>query len=202
MTHAKQQRRAAGGSPGTENRRASEALAYETFDSPIGRIVVVAGVRGVCAIEFADHAARLCTHLERWFESGDFAHRGDPAGALPRLHAYFAGDASALDDLPVDPHGTPFQLAVWKALRDIPTGETRSYADIARTIGRPAAVRAVGAANGSNPIAIAVPCHRVIGSDGSLTGYGGGIERKRWLLTHEGAKPARAAAQGVLPIRA
>jgi methylated-DNA-[protein]-cysteine S-methyltransferase len=86
----------------------------------------------------------------------------------------------------VDPRGTPFQLAVWKALRDIPAGETRSYADIARAIGRPSAVRALGAANGSNPIAIAVPCHRVIGSDGSLTGYSGGLRMKVWLLHHEG----------------
>ena len=104
-----------------------------------------------------------------------------------RLAAYYAVDLGALDAIAVDSGGTPLQGRVWGALRTIPPGETVSYQTLARRIGAPTAVRAVGAANRTNPIGIVVPCHRVIGADGSLTGYGGGIERKRWLLTHERA---------------
>lgn len=161
-------------------------LAFDETATPLGPLLVVTGPRGVCAIEFADHDARMRGHLERWFGAGAPARRGDPAGAIPRLRAYFDGALAALEDLAVDPRGTPFQREVWNALRAIPPGRTRSYADIARALGRPRAVRAVGAANGRNPIAIAVPCHRVVGTDGTLTGYAGGIERKRWLLAHEG----------------
>lgn len=104
--------------------------------------------------------------------------------AMDELRRYFAGEHLQFS-CPLDLHGTPFQIAVWEELFRIPYGETRSYADIARAIGRPAAVRAVGAANGANPIAIIVPCHRVIGSNGSLTGYGGGLPTKEWLLAME-----------------
>jgi methylated-DNA-[protein]-cysteine S-methyltransferase len=104
------------------------------------------------------------------------------------MRAYFKGDIAAIDRLPVDDTvGTPFQRSIWRALRRIPKGKTISYAELARRIGKPRAVRAAGLANGQNPISIVVPCHRVIGSNGTLTGYGGGIERKRWLLEHEGA---------------
>jgi methylated-DNA-[protein]-cysteine S-methyltransferase len=109
---------------------------------------------------------------------------GSLAGAFER---YFAGDVTVLSEIPTLESGTPFQIAVWRALRKIPVAETRSYGDIARSVGRPRAFRAVGAANRTNPIAIVVPCHRVIGSDGSLTGYGGGLDRKEWLLAHERA---------------
>jgi methylated-DNA-[protein]-cysteine S-methyltransferase len=107
------------------------------------------------------------------------------------LEAYFAGDVSAIDRIPVDAAGTPFQRQVWAALRQIPAGSTTTYGELAARIGRPSACRAVGLANGSNPVAIVVPCHRVIGANGSLTGYGGGLARKRWLLDHErgGALP-------------
>jgi len=115
----------------------------------------------------------------------------DPTSASPllaeaarQLDAYFAGELREFD-LPLRPNGTPFQLAVWDALREIPYGQTASYADVARRIGRPTAARAVGHANGRNPLAVVVPCHRVIGSDGSLTGYSGGLEMKRVLLTLE-----------------
>jgi methylated-DNA-[protein]-cysteine S-methyltransferase len=101
-----------------------------------------------------------------------------------------AGHTAVLDSLEVETAGTPFQRTVWHALREIPAGATMSYGALAKRIGRPSAVRAVGLANGANPIGIVVPCHRVVGADGSLTGYGGGLERKRWLLAHE----ARAAA--------
>ena len=104
------------------------------------------------------------------------------------LEAYFDGELSALDTIPVLAKGTPFQQQVWTALRTIPAGTTLSYSALAQQIGRPTAVRAVGLANGSNPIGVVVPCHRVIGANGTLTGYGGGINRKSWLLTHEGAK--------------
>jgi methylated-DNA-[protein]-cysteine S-methyltransferase len=104
------------------------------------------------------------------------------------INRYFAGELSAINDLVVKTAGTPFQREVWQALREIPCGDTVSYSKLAQRVGRPAAVRAVGLANGSNPICIVVPCHRVIGADGSLTGYGGGLERKRWLLRHESAR--------------
>ena len=109
--------------------------------------------------------------------------------------AYFDGDTRCLNELPTSTEGTAFQRDVWSALKTIPRGETRSYADIARSIGRPKAVRAVGLANGANPVAIVVPCHRVIGADGSLTGYGAGVERKRWLLKIEGVVPTSPTSQ-------
>ena len=112
--------------------------------------------------------------------------------AEEQLNEYFAG-ARREFDLPLAPKGTPFQKAVWAEMCRIPYGETRTYGQLAQAIGSPKAVRAVGLANGANPVGVVVPCHRVIGSDGSLTGYGGGLERKRWLLTHEGAS-FRAAA--------
>ena len=105
------------------------------------------------------------------------------------LSAYFAGDLRAIDAVAVDPEGTPFQRRVWAALRTISAGTTWSYAELARAVGQPAATRAVGAANGRNPIALVLPCHRVIASDGTLGGYGGGLEMKRWLLRHEGSWP-------------
>jgi methylated-DNA-[protein]-cysteine S-methyltransferase len=110
-----------------------------------------------------------------------------PPAIRTALEAYIAGELDALDALPTETGGTVFQRKVWAALRTIPVGTTVTYAQLAKRIQRPAAIRAVGHANGSNPISIVVPCHRVIGADGSLTGFGGGIERKRWLLEHEGA---------------
>ena len=115
----------------------------------------------------------------------------NPAGLSAAIRAYFDGKLEAIDGLPVATGGTPFQRKVWQALRQIPCGRTLSYGALAKRIGRETAVRAVGHANGDNPISIVVPCHRVIGANGTLTGYGGGIERKRWLLAHEGASAAR-----------
>ncbi len=127
-------------------------------------------------------AARL---RARYGEGVAFAPRGDPLGLAGRVRAYFEGDLLALAAVPVDGGGTPFQRRVWAALRDIPAGATESYSALAARIGMPRAARAVGLANGRNPVAIAVPCHRVVGADGSLTGYAGGLQRKRWLLDHE-----------------
>jgi methylated-DNA-[protein]-cysteine S-methyltransferase len=109
----------------------------------------------------------------------------NPHGLRDKLTSYFAGDIEAIDDISVQTAGTSFQRSVWNELRNIPSGSSISYGKLAEQIARPKAVRAVGLANGSNPIGIVVPCHRVIGSNGSLTGYGGGLERKRWLLDHE-----------------
>jgi methylated-DNA-[protein]-cysteine S-methyltransferase len=113
-------------------------------------------------------------------------HSGNGTG-VPALAAYFGGELDALADVPVKTEGTAFQRDVWNALRRIPAGATISYGQLAANVGRPTASRAVGLANGSNPISIVLPCHRVIGANGALTGYGGGIERKRWLLEHERA---------------
>jgi methylated-DNA-[protein]-cysteine S-methyltransferase len=118
-----------------------------------------------------------------------------------KLSAYFAGELSALAGLTVLTGGTPFQRQVWAALRKIPIGKTTSYGALAQRIGRPNAIRAVGLANGANPVGVVIPCHRVIGADGSLTGYAGGLERKRWMLEHEGALPqsrVRGARHGVI----
>ena len=123
------------------------------------------------------------------------------ADAARQLADYFAGTRRAFD-LPLAPRGTGFQQVVWRALLAIPYGETCSYGELARAIGRPAASRAVGAANGRNPIAIVIPCHRVIGADGSMTGYGGGLPTKKWLLAHEGVPTdaRRATSDAQLPL--
>ena len=113
----------------------------------------------------------------------------DPAGAATRLGQYFAGQLDAVDAIDVELNGTPFQKRVWHALGSVRAGTTAAYVEIARAIAAPTAVRAVGAANGANPVAVIVPCHRVIGSNRTLTGYGGGLDRKRWLLEHEGLRP-------------
>ncbi len=116
-----------------------------------------------------------------------------PASVTRALDAYFDGDCGVLDKIRIATGGTPFQRAVWRALRTIKSGTTKSYGEIAASIGRPQASRAAGAANGANPIAIVVPCHRVIGANGALTGYGGGLPRKRWLLDHERAFSSHVA---------
>lgn len=155
--------------------------------TPLGPMVAAATDEAVCLLEFADRRA-LSTQLERFARRVPvvFAPGDNPVlEALGReLHEYFAGERLGFD-VPVLAPGTPFQEQVWEALREIPAGETRSYADLAGAIGRPTAVRAVARANGSNRLAILIPCHRVIGSDGSLAGYGGGVWRKRRLLDLE-----------------
>ena len=154
--------------------------ATRTLPSPVGTLTLIASGQGLAAILWQDDdPARVRLGPRQ-------AASGHPVldEAARQLDGYFAGMRTVFD-LPLDPAGTPFQQAVWEQLRAIPYGETRSYAAIARAIGRPAAVRAVGAANGRNPLSIVAPCHRVIGSDGSLTGFAGGLAAKRWLLAHE-----------------
>lgn len=162
-------------------------LWIDELPSPVGtlRLVVVPSSVAVCALEFPRHDADMTARLRAQFGAVELEHADDPAGHTSRLRAYFDGDRTALDSIPVAAHGTPFQQQVWRALRKLRYGETTTYGALAAAIGRPGAARAVGLANGSNPVAIIVPCHRVVGADGTLTGYGGGLDRKRWLLEHE-----------------
>jgi len=155
---------------------------YTRYDSPLGNLLLVAENNALTGIYFADGKSRAGIG-DDWKEQPDHPVLQT---AKRQLDEYFAGRRKIFD-LPLAPSGTPFQHRVWQALLAIPYGETQSYADIARRIGNPKAVRAVGAANGANPISIVVPCHRVIGADGSLTGYGGGLPRKRKLLALEQA---------------
>ncbi len=138
----------------------------------------------VCALEFADGEARLARLLRR-FQGAVTLRDGAAPAVSAGLEAYFGGEVAALDGIAVGVFGTAFQRTVWGALRGVPAGSTRSYGAVAAGLGRPGAARAVGHANGANPVGIVVPCHRLVGADGSLTGYGGGLERKRWLLAHE-----------------
>jgi len=172
-------------------------LLMHRLDTSIGEMLIVSDQNGnLRAVDWTDHEPRMHRSLRLHYgENGFRLEAVRNANDLTRaISRYFAGELTAIDSLPVETRGTPFQRAVWHALRNIPCGTTISYAQLAWNVGRSKAVRAVGLANGSNPIGVVVPCHRVIGADGSLTGYGGGIERKRWLLRHEGA-PTRESLQ-------
>jgi len=162
-------------------------LSADTVHSEIGSIVIVTDTRAVVALDFADCEERMMELLSRRFTDVVLRRRRDPLGAAGSIEAYFAGDLHALDEIEVDPGGTGFQQTVWLALKQIPLGQTRTYAQLAAAIGRPSAPRAVGFANSLNPVALVIPCHRLVGSDATLTGYAGGLWRKRWLLQHEGA---------------
>lgn len=150
-------------------------------------MILVTDAKGrLRAADWVSHETRLNTLLARQFRNATFVVEDGPASPASRaLAAYFNGDLAAIDTLAVEATGTPFQSAVWQALRAIPVGETITYRALAARAGNATAIRAAGTANGANPISIIVPCHRVIGTDGTLTGYGGGVERKRWLLSHE-----------------
>jgi methylated-DNA-[protein]-cysteine S-methyltransferase len=151
---------------------------YTTVDSPIGPILLVGNGEGLTEINF--QAGRRPTAIASDWEE----NRAAFAETIAQLEAYFAGELQEFD-LPLAPTGTPFQIAVWQELQVIPYGETISYGELARRIGKPKAARAVGLANGANPLPLVVPCHRVVGSDGRLTGYGGGLPIKEALLAHE-----------------
>ena len=152
---------------------------YQTTSSPCGDILIMTTDEGICQLDFVDRATSPTMPPES--VRGEHPHL---TNCREQLAAYFAEQLAEFD-LPLAAVGTAFQLRVWQALREIPYGATCSYGELARKIGKPTASRAVGAANGRNPIAIVVPCHRVIGADGTLTGYAGGIERKRHLLALE-----------------
>ena len=161
------------------------AVYHTKIPSPVGPLTLRGTARGLTGVFMADHR-----HGPPADRAGGTEDARPFADAVAQLDEYFAGRRTAFD-LPVDEAGlggTAFQRRVWRALRDIPHGRTISYGELARRIGQPAAVRAVGLANGRNPLSIVVPCHRVIGANGALTGYGGGVERKRWLLAHEAAR--------------
>lgn len=165
-------------------------LYSETLKTPTGEMQLLTDANGaVRALEWTDLSQRRARLLKRQYPKQSFRIETAPAPtkAFKALADYFDGKLNALEDLAVIHGGTPFQREVWTALRTIPVGQTVSYGDLAQRIKRPKAVRALGLANGANPIGIITPCHRVIGRKGALTGYGGGLERKRWLLTHEGA---------------
>jgi len=167
------------------------ALKRERIPTPTGVAVLLTDAEGrIRALDWEDYEHRMHRFMRLHYGAGSvtLSEAETPTKARAALEAYFAGDLAALDRLEVETAGTEFQRAVWAALRRIPVGETLSYGQLAARIGKPKAVRAVGLANGSNPIGVVVPCHRVIGADGSLTGYGGGLPRKRWLLEHEGAR--------------
>jgi methylated-DNA-[protein]-cysteine S-methyltransferase len=166
------------------------SLLVDRTETPLGELILVADrERRLRAVYWADGEERLHRLLRRQYGQRGFALEPDenPGGLTAAMRGYFQGDLGAIDALPVAAPGTDFQRTVWAALREIPCGTTWSYAELARRIDAPSAVRAVGLANGANPVGVVVPCHRVVGSDGTLTGYGGGLERKRWLLAHEGA---------------
>ncbi len=165
-----------------------DVIALTTLESPIGPLTIAARGSKVCLVHFGKPSASVRTSLSRWYPGDQVTETKDAGGARGVLTRYFDGDLGSLDEIEVELHGTEFQQRVWTALRAVPVGTTASYSELARRVGAPAAVRAVGAANGSNPVAVVLPCHRIIGSNGSLTGYGGGLHRKRWLLNHEGVK--------------
>jgi methylated-DNA-[protein]-cysteine S-methyltransferase len=148
--------------------------------------VLVVDGDALCACDFADTEGRMRELLVRRYGALSLDPTSDPHGFSSQLRAYFQGDQHSLEDIPVTLGGTPFQQLVWSALRRIPVGTTLTYAQLAAELGQPTAYRGVGAANARNPAGIVVPCHRLLGSDGSLTGYSGGTWRKRWLLEHEG----------------
>ncbi|MCI3134118.1 methylated-DNA--[protein]-cysteine S-methyltransferase [Phenylobacterium aquaticum] len=163
-------------------------LILSRLDTPIGEALVVTDEDGVLrAFDFADYEDRMRRLMRRHYGEQPIAEGEVPAELVHVFGRYFAGDLDALDALEMRTNGTLFQRRVWAALRTIPAGQTLSYKQLAERIGSPKAVRAVGLANGANPVALVAPCHRVIGANGGLTGYGGGLHRKRWLLVHEGA---------------
>lgn len=164
-------------------------LSRSAIDTPVGPMLALASDDALCALEFdlGTRRARLDGRIARWFGPHEIEDATSPMIERTRqwLTGYFSGAAADVNGLPLTLLGAPFERRVWNALLTIPPGTTASYGDIAKRVGAAGAARAVGMANGANPIAIIVPCHRVIGSNGSLTGYGGGLERKTWLLDHE-----------------
>jgi methylated-DNA-[protein]-cysteine S-methyltransferase len=157
-------------------------LHVDAIETPLGKIVLAARNGKLVMLEFEDTGR---VDLDRFINENGVKETGDPYGFSEAIRNYFAGRADAICALPVEVEGTPFQQKVWLALRDIPFGSTVSYGQLAAKIGSPNGSRAVGITNGRNRIALVLPCHRVVGGDGSLTGYAGGLARKEWLIRHE-----------------
>lgn len=166
---------------------AKAAFHLDRLSSPLGPILVIwDALERVVAVDFESHEARMHRLLRLHHNADSYMLASAAAPSITGcLEAFFAGELGAIDTLGVHTGGTAFEQSVWMALRDIPAGTTTTYGALAASIGRPGASRAVGRANGANPVGIVLPCHRVIGANGAPTGYGGGIERKRWLLAHE-----------------
>lgn len=166
-----------------------QTLLLDRMATPIGELILIADEQGILrAIDWADHQVRLMKLLNIHCQANYFqlSKQRNPGGFTEAMQQYFAGELAVIDHLPIMTAGSEFQRTVWRQLRQIPCGEILTYGELAKRIGRPTASRAVGMANGSNPISIVLPCHRVIGAQGALTGYAGGIQRKQWLLQHEG----------------
>jgi methylated-DNA-[protein]-cysteine S-methyltransferase len=160
-------------------------LSLDRTSSPLGEILVVTEGNCLCALDFVDYEARMMTLLRKRYDRIHLNPSINPLGLRDRLADYFNGQRQCFADIVTHPGGTPFQQQVWQQLQTIEPGTTWTYGDLAKSLGNPNGSRAVGAANGLNPIAIVVPCHRVIGSNAKLTGYAGGLDRKAWLLRHE-----------------
>lgn len=164
-------------------------LLQDKIDTPMGPLWIICDeLYRLRAVEWEEHRDRMEQLLGLHYRREGYRRTDvkDPGGLSSKLADYFAGDLEIIDTLPTATAGTPFQREVWKALRAIPCGQVMHYGQLAQALGRPGAARAVGAANGSNPVSIVVPCHRVIGHNGTMTGYAGGVQRKEWLLRHEG----------------
>ena len=165
-----------------------DTLRLDKLTTPIGTALLLTDAAGALrALDWEEFEDRVHRVVRLHYRGSEMRSGRAPASLRHALSAYFNGTLDALDSIAVAAEGTPFQKKVWAGLRRIPVGETLSYSGLAKRINHPAAIRAVGLANGANPISVVVPCHRVIGADGTLTGYGGGLPRKRWLLAHEGA---------------
>lgn len=162
------------------------------MSSPIGELLIACSDTALYVLDYQEYEARMHQLLQRRYGTEyQLTEAYNPLDMRSRMQAYFAGDLSAIDDIPVETGGTPFQQRVWQALRTIPAGQVATYGTQAMRIGQPTASRAVGRTNGLNPVAIVLPCHRVIGGNSQLTGYAGGLWRKEWLLRHEGWSGAR-----------
>lgn len=166
-----------------------EAAGLDRMESPLGELLLAVDSEGrLLGLGWGDREPRLWRDLNRCRRAGYRLYPERSAAVKDALRAYFDGDLAAIEGVEIDPGGTPFQRRVWSSLRALPVGRPLTYGELAAHLGRPSAMRAVGHANGANPISIVIPCHRLIGAGGTLTGYGGGLERKRWLLEHEGAQ--------------
>lgn len=160
-------------------------LLIDKISSPLGVLLIVFDGERLCALDYADCEQRMLKLLRARYAQVHLRNAKNPGGVSHLIRSYLAGDVFCIDSIAINPGGTPFQQRVWSALRTIPPGAVMTYGEMAKQLGNPLAYRAVGMTNALNPIAIVVPCHRLVGAKGSLTGYAGGLERKRWLLAHE-----------------
>jgi methylated-DNA-[protein]-cysteine S-methyltransferase len=173
-------------------------LLIDRIDSAIGTILLVSDGESLCALDYADYEERMRTLLQRHYREFHLQAVVNPQGFSSRIRAYLAGDLGSLNSIPINTGGTVFQHRVWSTLRTIPPGTVLSYGEMASRLGKSTSYRAVGMTNALNPIAIVVPCHRLVGANGALTGYAGGLERKRWLLQHEGVDLVKLASGGAV----